>query len=63
MKTKPMYVFMNMLFQQTIEQASREPTPTQGGFVPRDGSADHRSTLSLITITHDHVHLERRDAD
>src|SRR5665213_3058051 len=29
MKTKPMYVFMNMLLQQMIEKTASEPTPRQ----------------------------------
>jgi len=36
MKTKPMYVFMNMLFQKMIEKTPKEPTPTQGDFRPRE---------------------------
>jgi len=33
MKTKPMYLFMNMLFQRTIVPFSREPSATGVGFV------------------------------
>ena len=34
-KTKPMYLFMNMLFQHTVQKRPTTPTPTQGNFVPR----------------------------
>ena len=33
-KTKPMYMFMNMLFQATVEKRTKKPSPTQGNFVP-----------------------------
>jgi gentisate 1,2-dioxygenase len=35
-KTKPMYLFMNMLFQKSVTKRPNEPTPTQGNFAPRD---------------------------
>jgi hypothetical protein len=35
LKTKPMFMFMNMLFQQTVEPRPKEPTPEGVGFVPR----------------------------
>jgi gentisate 1,2-dioxygenase len=35
-KTKPMFLFMNMLFQKTLEKMQKEPSPTQGNFVPRN---------------------------
>jgi gentisate 1,2-dioxygenase len=48
MKTKPMYVFMNMLFQKMIEKTPKDPTPTQGDFQPREEPLhDH---------DHDHNH-------
>jgi mannose-6-phosphate isomerase-like protein (cupin superfamily) len=52
MKTKPMCLFMNMLFQKMIEKTPSEPTPTQGDFRPReeplhDHDHDH---------DHDHEH-------
>ena len=34
-KTKPMYLFMNMLFQHTVQKRPTTPSPTQGNFVPR----------------------------
>jgi gentisate 1,2-dioxygenase len=52
MKTKPMYLFMNMLFQRTITPFSKVPSPTGAGFVPReDPSPFHHDH------DHDHVHL------
>jgi mannose-6-phosphate isomerase-like protein (cupin superfamily) len=52
MKTKPMYLFMNMLFQRSIKKQSRDVHPNAVGFVPREDhhyfpDADH---------DHDHVH-------
>ena len=43
MKTKPMYLFMNMLFQKTIVPSMKTPTPGGEGYVPREDaqSADH----------------------
>jgi len=35
-KTKPMYLFMNMLFQKLVEPSPSEPTPEGVGFVPRN---------------------------
>jgi len=35
MKTKPMFIFMNMLFQKTVVPRPKEPTPNGVGFVPR----------------------------
>jgi quercetin dioxygenase-like cupin family protein len=40
MKTKPMFLFMNMLFQKTIVPVSKEPSPTGVGFVPREEPPD-----------------------
>src|SRR6201993_2995517 len=39
-KTKPMYLFMNMLFQHTVIKRPKTPSPTQGNFVPRDDEED-----------------------
>lgn len=36
LKTKPMYLFMNMLFQKNIVPKPKEPSPTGVGFVPRE---------------------------
>jgi gentisate 1,2-dioxygenase len=40
-KTKPMYLFMNMLFQHTVIKRPKTPSPTQGNFVPRDDEEDY----------------------
>jgi quercetin dioxygenase-like cupin family protein len=45
MKTKPMYLFMNMLFQKTIVPIPTAPSPGAEGFVPR---------LDAQTADHDH---------
>jgi hypothetical protein len=42
LKTKPMYVFMNMLFQKTIDKRPTEPANEHGaGFIPREEPHDH----------------------
>ena len=41
LKTKPMYLFMNMLFQHTVEREEKNPSPTQGNFVPRDDEENY----------------------
>src|SRR6266851_5051797 len=51
-KTKPMYLFMNMLFQHTVEKRPKTPSPTQGNFVPRDEEEDHNHPHD----DHDHSH-------
>jgi len=35
-KTKPMYMFMNMLFQQQVIKRPAEPSPTGVGYKPRE---------------------------
>jgi hypothetical protein len=40
-KTKPMYLFMNMLFQKQVEPRHREPTPEGVGFEPREEEANY----------------------
>ena len=51
-KTKPMYMFMNMLFQQRVTERSKEPSATQGDFVPReDADVNHP-----WNDEHDHDH-------
>lgn len=35
-KTKPMFMFMNMLFQQQVEPRPSVPTPEGAGFEPRE---------------------------
>ena len=39
-KTKPMYMFMNMLFQHQVEPRPSEPAPGGEGFQAREGEAD-----------------------
>jgi gentisate 1,2-dioxygenase len=41
LKTKPMFLFINMLFQQTVEKEDKNPSPTQGNFVPRDDEENY----------------------
>jgi quercetin dioxygenase-like cupin family protein len=41
LKTKPMFVFMNMLFQKTVEPRSTEPAPGGEGFTVREEEDDH----------------------
>ena len=40
MKAKPMYLFMNMLFQQLIEPRPTEPAPGGAGFTVREAEDD-----------------------
>ena len=60
MKTKPMYMFMNMLFQRTIVPVSHEPSPTAPNFTPReDPHFDHDHDHDLDGHDdHEHVHFE-----
>ena len=39
-KTKPMYLFMNMLFQKMVEPRSSEPAPGGAGFSAREREDD-----------------------
>jgi mannose-6-phosphate isomerase-like protein (cupin superfamily) len=39
-KTKPMFMFMNMLFQKTVEPRPDQPSPTGEGFVARMEETD-----------------------
>ena len=41
LKTKPMYVFMNMLFQKTIEKRPTEPSEHGAGFIAREEPQYH----------------------
>jgi mannose-6-phosphate isomerase-like protein (cupin superfamily) len=56
MKTKPMYVFMNMLFQKMIEKTPTEPTPTQGDFEPREEPPHAWDHDHHHDHDHDHEH-------
>ena len=62
-KTKPMYMFMNMLFQKKVTDRPKEPTPTQGDFVPREDAAmhdhDHDHDHAHHGHAHAHAHGER----
>ncbi|HXP94935.1 MAG TPA: cupin domain-containing protein [Candidatus Binatia bacterium] len=50
MKTKPMYIFMNMLFQKLIVPSPATDTEHSAGFEPRyDHEHDHE-------VDHDHEH-------
>jgi hypothetical protein len=40
MKTKPMFLFMNMLFQQQVEPRPTEPAPGAEGFEARHDEQD-----------------------
>jgi len=40
LKTKPMYLFMNMLFQKQVEKRPTEPVPGHEGFKARDGEVN-----------------------
>jgi quercetin dioxygenase-like cupin family protein len=52
LKTKPMFVFMNMLFQKTLEKRATEPANEHGaGFVPREEPHYHDHDHD-----HDHAH-------
>lgn len=41
LKTKPMYLFMNLLFQKEVEPRSRKPAPGGEGFVEREAEVDY----------------------
>jgi hypothetical protein len=58
MKTKPMYMFMNMLFQKSIEKHAKVPSATGEGHVPRQEPADgfHHDYYADADHDHDHAH-------
>src|SRR3989440_2454815 len=41
LKTKPMYMFMNMLFQHLVEARPTEPAPRGPGFEAREAEVDY----------------------
>jgi quercetin dioxygenase-like cupin family protein len=41
LKTKPMYLFMNLLFQKEVEPRSRQAAPGGEGFVEREEEVDY----------------------
>jgi quercetin dioxygenase-like cupin family protein len=58
MKTKPMYLFMNMLFQRKLVPKPKEPSPGYEDFEPRgepSGGFDHD------LYEHDHEHRHEHD--
>ena len=57
-KTKPMYLFMNMLFQKRVTERPTEPTPTQGDFEPRE---DRDYNQGWHDHGHDHHHDHEHD--
>jgi quercetin dioxygenase-like cupin family protein len=60
MKTKPMYLFMNMLFQKTIVPLPTEPSPTGIGFVPRTDAHEWEHDHDH---DHDHEHSHAHGHD
>jgi quercetin dioxygenase-like cupin family protein len=61
MKTKPMFLFLNMLFQQIVEKTPKDPTPTQGDFVPREDPLIHHEHDHDHDDLHDHAHEHEHD--
>ena len=41
LKTKPMYMFLNMLFQHLVEPRPTEPAPGGKGFEAREAEVDY----------------------
>ncbi len=62
-KTKPMYMFMNMLFQQRVTQRPKEPSATQGDFVPREDSDVNHPWNAATDHDHTHEHDHAHDHD
>jgi hypothetical protein len=62
MKCKPMYMFMNMLFQKLIEPRPTEPTPEGAGFAPREHERDFNHDHDY-DHDHDHDHDHHPDHD
>jgi len=56
LKTKPMFLFMNMLFQKTLQGRKDQPTPNGVGYIPREEPADG------FEHDHDHAHHEHSHA-
>lgn len=52
MKTKPMYMFLNMLFQKTIERTPKDPTPGYENWQPRNDPF----FVDAHEFDHDHDH-------
>jgi quercetin dioxygenase-like cupin family protein len=63
-KTKPMYMFMNMLFQKRVTQRPSEPTATQGDFEPREDSDNDVGNHPWVhDHDHDHAHHHHHHHD
>jgi quercetin dioxygenase-like cupin family protein len=58
LKTKPMYLFMNMLFQKTLAGRKDQPTPGGAGFLPREDPADGFEHDLYADHDHDHDHAQ-----
>jgi gentisate 1,2-dioxygenase len=56
LKTKPMYMFMNMLFQKQVEPRAKEPAPGGEGFEPREGEDNYNYADYQSLHAHDHSH-------
>ncbi|MGA2393765.1 MAG: cupin domain-containing protein [Candidatus Lustribacter sp.] len=57
MKTKPMYMFLNMLFQKTIERTPKDPTPGYEDWQPRNDPF----FVDAHEFDHDHEHDHNHD--
>jgi quercetin dioxygenase-like cupin family protein len=62
LKTKPMYLFINMLFQKTLELRPSGPAPGGEGFVPRDEPEELFQTALAWAHDHDHDHHDHDHA-
>jgi gentisate 1,2-dioxygenase len=60
MKSKPMYLFMNMLFQRSIKKQAREVHPNAIGFVPRE---DHHYFPDADRDDHAHEHEHAHETE
>jgi gentisate 1,2-dioxygenase len=57
LKTKPMYLFMNMLFQKTVVASLKEPTAHGAGFQPRpDAQLTDHDDHHEHEHAHEHAH-------
>ena len=62
LKTKPMYVFMNMLFQKTIEKRpTRADASTVPASSPREEPHDHDHDHDVDDHDHEHEHASRAE--
>ena len=68
LKTKPMFLFLNMLFQKTLELRPNGPAPGGEGFVPRDEPEElfetdlgHAHEHHHHDHDHDHAHEHARE--